>query len=288
MPSHLDPVLSPTDFANAITGLMERTASSFSRLRAFEDLVAPSLVASFEKAAQAILTVESADPNDLVKNRPATADFQEALGRVLEAAKRHKDEILQHLPSLQREMQLVFAVAIHDAAVADSLRLTFLREPRLLKSGAQLPQSQVVDLAVSGKLLQFVAEREVERVTFLPARRQAEYLQQRVGAKLPADLPIDQLVEICARRNLIVHAAGVANERYCKEVGNWESLGKQLDVSEIYLRGATGALGAITFGWIRGLRSKFEASSTSSASSTPEPLAISELQEPAAQERKDS
>ena len=150
------------------------------------------------------------------------------------------------------EMAFVYRIALFDAFVSDVLVVLFVHRQDLLKTDKkQISYAGAISMAESGTLIEFLAAKEVEAFTFRPFLDQMKWLEQRLQYDiLQSDKNIlESLNEIVARRNLLVHANGVVNDRYVAAVGSTSlTIGERAGVSRDYYTKADSLLQLFTLG----------------------------------------
>lgn len=142
---------------------------------------------------------------------------------------------LQRYPGMLFEMAFIYFVAAFEAYMQDVVELTLRYRPEILKSGKQLTVERIIELTQTGGLIEFLAEREVGELGYRSFREQADYYREKFKLEIAAMAEIEQLIEIHARRNLLVHNGGIINRRYLEAVPDTSGVvGQQLRISEEY------------------------------------------------------
>lgn len=118
------------------------------------------------------------------------------------------------------EMALAYLVALQEAFVKDYLQELFASRSRLLKSGKQVTFEEVCSHRSMRTLLQYLAEKEVETVSYKNIDKLAKYVETRFNLSLACSFPSwEELREASYRRNVIVHNHGKVSQIYVNKVG---------------------------------------------------------------------
>lgn len=150
---------------------------------------------------------------------------------------------LGRYPGMLFEMAFIYFVAAFEAYMQDVTELTLRHRPEILKSGKQLTVERIVELVQTDRLVEFLAEREVAELGYRSFGDQAEYYRDKFKLELGATAEIEHLIEIHARRNLLVHNGAFVNARYIETVvGTSAVIGQQLRISAEYWAEAVEAL----------------------------------------------
>ena len=104
-------------------------------------------------------------------------------------------------------------VSLFERFVFDLLRV-WLTEYPLALSAKQLEFRTVVDAANRGEIVTAVVEKEVLRVTYERVADWFKYLETIAQLGCPSPDQIEQLAEIKASRDVLVHNNGIANSIY--------------------------------------------------------------------------
>lgn len=185
-----------------------------------------------------------------------TPDESETLNRLLT----EESAIAARFPTMLFEMALIYLVAMFDAYTADVFQAVLCARPETMRSRRQLTYEAILAFDDLGDLIASMAAREVNDVAYKGVGEQLRYYSDRFGVMLGAndELGDSLLVEIAARRNLLVHNAGVVNRIYLDAVPNAEpGLGQRLDVDEEYWSRAFEHISKVVNAIDRQLRAKF-------------------------------
>jgi hypothetical protein len=130
--------------------------------------------------------------------------FIKGADNLLAAYERHSGMLL--------EMAFIYLVSIYEAYIQDVFGAVLLRKPEALRSKKQLTYEKILELQESGRLLDYLVEREVHELSYRSVRDQVNYYRDKFKIDLEASgVPIEVLVEINAVRNLLMHNKGVIN-----------------------------------------------------------------------------
>lgn len=151
-------------------------------------------------------------------------------------------------PELTVRMSFVYLVALFDAYLIDVFYQVILHRPEILKSGKQLTYEKLLDFPSREAMIEFLAKRELNELSYKPLGEQVRYYEDRFGVSLEASgTPTELLVQIRATRNLLVHNNGVVNHIYLEQLpASRARLGARVKVSFEYLSMAVSALGKVS------------------------------------------
>lgn len=138
---------------------------------------------------------------------------------------------------LLRNMALIYLMALWEAFVSDLMHIMFCHRPEMMKSGANITYEELLKHASMDDLVTFLASREVRKDSYATTGDRLAFLagRLRVDFDSMADLSIDDLVEMDARRNLLVHNGGIVNRDYMKLVPDTSyAIGDEIGVDEKY------------------------------------------------------
>lgn len=112
----------------------------------------------------------------------------------------------------------------------------------MLKSGKSITFEEVCSLPSKKALLEALAEREVDAISYKNIDELAKYFEDRLGITLSRHFPEwEALREASYRRNLILHNQGVTNQIYCSKVG-YPKKGERLDTDATYVDRVAGVI----------------------------------------------
>ncbi len=133
------------------------------------------------------------------------------------------------------EMALAYLVSFEEAFVKEYLETIFIHRPKMLRSGKLITFDEVCSFPSKRALIQALAEKEVDTISYKNIDEVAKYFQDRLGILLSANFPEwESLREASYRRNLILHNQGMANQLYCSKVG-YAKRGEHLETDAIYV-----------------------------------------------------
>lgn len=153
---------------------------------------------------------------------------------------------LERYPTILFEMAFIYFVAAFEAYLRDVIEATLRHRPQILKSGKQMSVEKIIDLQERGNLVAFLAEREVNELSYRSFRDQADYYREKFKLEIAAMADLDELVEYHARRNLYVHNGGFVNSRYLDAVtDSAAAIGERLEMTQEYWTEAHTALSRV-------------------------------------------
>ena len=137
-----------------------------------------------------------------------------------------------------RETTVIATVARIEGFVRDVLLEFYEARPASLKGGQQLQLDQVVDAALKGDVLGFIAKRQVDLVVNRPVEEIVEYLRKRIGISFDrCPIRIGDLTEMFQTRHVLVHNRGMIDNRYIHRVsGTQFKEGQKRPLDGAYIR----------------------------------------------------
>jgi hypothetical protein len=160
-------------------------------------------------------------------------------------------------PMLVYNMALIYRCALFDAFLADVIQLVLVAFPKMLKSSRTLTHAQIIDFVAGGTVMECIAQTALAEFERLSIRDQLKWIDDKFGiAVVPDKRLLDDLVEIFARRNLIVHAGGTVDQRYRNETGLQDKSGTLIS-SEPYWKASNEVIGTVGKSFVRAIADKF-------------------------------
>jgi hypothetical protein len=128
----------------------------------------------------------------------------------------HRSDTLARYPNMLLNMALIYLVALYDAYVGDVFFAVLMDRPDMLKSSKRsLTFEKAIELESRDDLISFLARRELDDVSYKSVADQVSYYSTRFGIAVEdSGVDLDALIEVRARRNLLVHNNGVVNDTY--------------------------------------------------------------------------
>lgn len=127
-------------------------------------------------------------------------------------------KLFRQFPELVRVLGLIYLVAIFESYLVDIVRGILLTCPDALKSGRQFTAEAIIKLGDQKQIISYLAEKEVEDLKSFPDV--VNYFDNKFNINLNASgVPVENIVEILATRNIHVHNGGIVNQRYLELVG---------------------------------------------------------------------
>jgi len=125
-------------------------------------------------------------------------------------------------PDVTYRMSFVYLVALFDAFLSDVFSQVARARPNLLKSSKkQVSYDKLLEFGSFEALIEFIASRELNELSYKSMKDQADYYRDRFGVALDdSGVPVSELIELRSTRNLLVHNNGVVNQIYLELVPN--------------------------------------------------------------------
>ncbi len=111
-------------------------------------------------------------------------------------------------------------------------------DDRLRKGDRTVPLSLITDNPDRDSILRVVVDRELDRLKYRRLAAWFEYLEKRAQLGVPSRDQIEQLAEIKAARDILVHGQGIVNPTYLSKAGSRSRYadGARVEIIEPYLR----------------------------------------------------
>jgi hypothetical protein len=144
---------------------------------------------------------------------------------------------IQRYPNLLLSMSLIYLVSIFEGLLHDLFSAAFLARPEALKSRKkQLSYEKILTLQSSGTIVEYLAQREMHELGYQSVEEQIDYYREKFGIDLlESGVSADDLVEIHAARNVLVHNNGIINPPYLEKVSTQKyKAGDALQITPMY------------------------------------------------------
>jgi hypothetical protein len=159
-------------------------------------------------------------------------------------------EQAERFPPLLLEMAFIYRTALYDALVPDVLSAILFDNQAMLKSKKMISHEEIIESKSIFHLVHAMVRKELAAdFEHKPVTVQFDYIKNKFGMELvKKDEDKQQLVELMARRNLLVHANGMVDATYCRLVPSHTSKPgpERLTVDDEYFNKAHELLTAIT------------------------------------------
>jgi len=129
-------------------------------------------------------------------------------------------QISDKYPSMLFEMSFIYLVALFDAYLLDVLYEVLIYKPEILKSSKkQLSYELILNLKNTNELITYLVQKELNELGYKSIIEQAEYYVYKLNIKIAdSGIALDDLAEIRAARNLLIHNKGLVNSIYLETV----------------------------------------------------------------------
>lgn len=154
-----------------------------------------------------------------VKRRASTSPAASEMLRVIAREEIETAHTFRYHSPLLAEMVMLRMADNYLTYLSELLTTAFLARPEMLKSGEQVRIDFVLQHATMSDLVASLAERKVDRLSYIGMEDLAAYFGDEL--KLPlfsSDGDLARAIRIIETRNIIVHNRGVVNDRYRKRV----------------------------------------------------------------------
>ena len=188
----------------------------------------------------------SKEDKKLGRRRNVTLVFQESDREVKVSRKEFKFMIkvvsdrlinIEKYPRLINSLLLVYLAALFDAFVSDTVRAIMLYRPEVIRSSKQLTYEDILRFDNFSALLSSMIEREIVDFTYKSFKDQSNFIEDKFGIDIGnSGIKTDEICEILATRNLLIHNKGIVNKIYKDTVPDCEfKIGDERIVTNGYL-----------------------------------------------------
>jgi hypothetical protein len=162
-----------------------------------------------------------------------TLDEAEALHDVME---HRRTVVATEYQGILYDMAVTYLVALFEAFLVDSLELVLVAKSEMLRSNRQVSYETALQFADRAELVRFMARRELGEMTYKTFAQQLAYIARQFGIDFErAGVLPGALIEVMARRNLLVHNSGIVNSVYLGHVHDSpHALGQRLVTDDCY------------------------------------------------------
>lgn len=177
--------------------------------------------------------------NDLArlegKRKAEDPKAEEDLKPIIERALDDNLLIIEPHIRMLLEMSIIYAGALFDGLVSDTLITVFRHVPEALRSGRTLTTAEVLGFPSREHLIEELAHRETLELAYQSAEKQFNHFRKAFGIDVfnptSLDVTMDDLIAVRERRNLIVHNNGLANASYISKYCTGGSIGDPVVVN---------------------------------------------------------
>lgn len=207
-----------------------------------DKLQMPAVVSEITELDEELRKQISAEINEYKSNKSIKKDSLSPITSKLVTATNKDFTTKKRLYNLT-EMALIYVVTLMEAFTKEYLVHLFSQKPALLKSSKSITYEEVLSFDKFSDLNNFLAEKEVEQVSYKNIDQLAEYVNSKLKLEINASISWWNICrEANYRRNLIVHNRGIVNKTYMSKIKTASPLGTKLKVSPNYLQDATNAI----------------------------------------------
>ena len=156
-------------------------------------------------------------------------------------------KLFRQFPELVRVLGLIYLVAIFESYLVDIVRGILLTCPDALKSGRQFTAETIIKLGEQKQVISYLAEKEVEDLLYKNFPDVVNYFDNKFNINLNASgVPVANIVEILATRNIHVHNGGIVNQRYLELVRESTlKVGAYKPITREYLRDSINSISTL-------------------------------------------
>src|SRR5258706_12959123 len=210
-----------------IAGLRHTYIESVFRLASYvEDIdrAIQKLRAEHENLSKKLAAIKEGKPyDDPEEKKPGVKLVQVTLEKkdldIIVDAMQLKQGHIEKYPGLAFQMAFVYLVATFDALLTDIFAAVINSKPAILKSKKQITYDKLLEFGSTTELIDYLAKRELNELSYKSMKEQAEYYVDRFGISLATSgVSVEELIELRSTRNLLVHNNGVVNHLYHEQV----------------------------------------------------------------------
>lgn len=203
-----------------------------------------AIVAKLEAVKSGVADPSPSKSGEKTVKVELSPEEMDVLVKAMKFAQGHTSEY----PNLTFRMSFVYLVALFDAFLADVFSEVARARPEILKSSKkQISYDRLLEFGSFDALVEFIASRELNELSYKSIKDQADYYRDRFGVALEdSGVPISELIELRAARNLLVHNNGVVNHIYLELVpSSTYKAGDDVTVDTSYFDKAAKSLEAV-------------------------------------------
>lgn len=195
-----------------LKGYLKHIGGAIAKLQKEHEAIAGKLEAA-RSGAPDPSPPKSGEKTITLELKPEEMDL---LVKAMKFAQGHTSEY----PNLTYRMSSVYLVALFDAFLADVFSEVARARPKILSSSKkQISYDRLLEFDSFDALVEFIASRELNELSYKSIKDQADYYRDRFGVALEdSGVPVSELIELRATRNLLVHNNGVVNHIYLELV----------------------------------------------------------------------
>jgi hypothetical protein len=107
-----------------------------------------------------------------------------------------------------------------------------------MRKGKKIEVGDVIRLNDRQSLIEFIIDRELNELKFDKMSQWFDYLKEIVKIASPTEAQVDQLAEVKASRDLLVHNSGIVNSIYLDKAGTRarHQIKEKIEISPEYFR----------------------------------------------------
>ena len=202
------------------------------------------IVAKFEAAASGDSDPSPPSPDEKAIQLDLNAKQLDAIIAIMQDAEGNTAAY----PNLTYRMSFVYLVAIFDAFLSDIFTEVAHARPEILTSKKkQVSYAKILELGNFEAMVDFIASRELNELSYKSIKEQADYYEDRFGVALrDSGVSVNELMELRCTRNLLVHNNGIVNHIYLEQVsGSSYRSGDEVKVDAEYFDHAVESFNSI-------------------------------------------
>jgi hypothetical protein len=225
-------------FAEIISKFWNTYRQSTWELTAFIQDTQRAISELYQKHGEIADKLKKADQGENVENEKTdekliSIELSEKQVETLVNVITQRVEIIDKYPPLLINMAFIYLVALFDAFLTDIFAAVLIEKPEALKSNKQLTYDKILELQQKGELVEFMARREINELSYKSMADQSSYYKNKFSINL-ADSGVElvTLIEIREKRNLLVHNNGIVNDKYIEKVNcTTYKLGERVEIT---------------------------------------------------------
>ena len=147
---------------------------------------------------------------------------------------------IEKYPELVNNMVLIYLVALFDAFILDSIKAIISHKKEILRSSKQITYDEVLEFEHISSLHSYMIEKETVDLGYKSLKDEFKFINSKFGINIKeCAIKVDELSEIHATRNLLVHNKGIVNQAYKDTVPNSKlDIGNRRAVTDDYFKEA--------------------------------------------------
>lgn len=224
-----------------VTPCFEVFKENIYRLRIFYGLSKENYEVTMKTVENVIKKLKGEEVEEPIHEKTYSISLTEEQVRLLEKVMAEvRENYLLYLP-FARSQILIFAVSLSEFYVNDLFRYIFEKNVNILKSEKKtITYEKLLSFKDLGEIYDYIVEKECYVMGYMSYEELSDYFHDRFQVDFSnSDVNQEDLIEVFAVRNLLIHNRGVVNRAFLRKVKKEKyELGASVSVDEGFLNTA--------------------------------------------------